>query len=405
MAASASRQVSSSPPRSRVFGQTPSCTPAITTVSNSRPSAPAGVRMRTVSSRSGRVEAVLGDIAVEDAAHERPRIGVERALDEALRRLEQRDDGVEVAVRLLGERTVPARELGPGRSRPLRSHAVHSSSCAVAPRCSSSRSAPSVRASARGATRLAGVDRSNSSGWRIAETSSSRPEARGARPSAAASSGAPRGAARSAAAAARSGRAARTCRASASGDVLERPLVARRQLDQPQQVARPARACRARRPGPLERAGTSRAASSASSAATWRVSWAMTAQSPHATPSCTCRSRSSRAMASNSSAGERSESARTEPSASAPERRRAMRDHADRADALRHAADEVGLRRRAAVRAGRAPTRSPRLAARRAKFSGVAPRNAPDPTSGSPNASTAMPRARARLEQLDARRA
>ena len=52
----------------------------------------------------------------------------------------------------------------------------------------------------------------------------------------------------------------------------------------------------------------------------------------------------------------------------------------------------------------RARTRRRGRAASRAKFSGVAPRNAPEPTSGSPKAITAMPRRAAGLEQLHAAR-
>ena len=272
VAASASRQVSSSPPRSRVFGQTPSCTPAITTVSNSRPSAPAGVRMRTVSSRIGASRRSSATSVYEDAAHERARIGVERALDEALRGLEERDDGVEVAVRLLGEGSVTAGELATrgarGRCGPTPSTAARGPS----------RRAPGPRAACRACGRATAArrasrvsSRSNSSGRRIAETSRSRPDRAGA----ALSSPARRTASSRSASWRRAERSRRSSIGSSRPQVPSRASVTSSNVHSSRTASSMSRS-RSRtgasvpsgRPGPLERAGTSRAASSASSAAT-----------------------------------------------------------------------------------------------------------------------------------------
>ncbi len=145
-------------------------------------------------------------------------------------------------------------------------------------------------------------------------------------------------------------------------------------------------------PDPLARAGTSRAVSSVSSADTCRVSWAITAHCAHGTPSRTCRSRSSRAIASNSSARERRAKARTESSAATPTG--AARCCTTPLAPIRWVIWRTRSRWAAVPRCGCTSTPAmPSPAARRAKFSGVAPRKAPEPTSGSPKASTAMPRA------------
>ncbi len=226
--------------------------------------------------------------------------------------------------------------------------------------------------------------RSNSSGRRIADTSSSRPERRSRlRPASAAPLGqCARAAGRSAAAAARSGRGGRRCRAARS-ETSSSVHSSRAASSMSRSRSRTGASAPSARPGPLERAGTSRAASSASSAATCRVSWAITAQSAHGTPSWTCRSRSSRAIASNSSAGERSVSARTEPS-SLGARRRASRCATTPTAPMRCVTRRTRsrLRRRAAVRAVQHPAsrRGARPGARssRASRRGTLPTRRPD---------------------------
>ena len=125
----------------------------------------------------GRVEPVFGDIAVEDAAHEHAGIGIERALDESLGGLEQGDDRIQVAVGLIRERSVTAREFGP-RGAPARCGPRPSTAARAPWRPARARRARTARVRARTAARRASrvSIRSNSSGWRIAETSSSRPD-------------------------------------------------------------------------------------------------------------------------------------------------------------------------------------------------------------------------------------
>ena len=360
------------------------------------PSAPAGVRMRTVSSRSGRVEAVFGDVAVEDAAHERRadrrRASARRSASPPGTARRPRRDRGSPARRAVRDR---ARARTTAARRPLRSHAVHSSSCAVAPR-SQLVAQHAERAGERGgAPRLARVDQVELERLLHRRHAAARARsARRVRASAPEPARSARGAAPSAAAAARSGRGGRTVPSSASGDVLERPLVARRQLDEPQQIAhrreraeRPPRAARARRhlargelrlerrdlTGVVGDHGARRAHGDA-------VVHVALAQQPRDRVEL-LGGRAQRECAHRAVGLPR-------PTAPCGARRRRRR----------RCAASPGARDRSATRVPRCAASStdtpPRLAARRAKFSGVAPRNAPEPTSGSPNASTAMPRAR-----------
>ena len=115
------------------------------------------------------VQAVFRHIGVEDAAHEHPRIGVERPLDESLGRLEQSHDGVEVAVGLFPPAGHgPAREppsfarahCAPTRSRAVRapSHpaAAHRGGCRA---CVPARRPGAPHACRAGRTRAAGASR------------------------------------------------------------------------------------------------------------------------------------------------------------------------------------------------------------------------------------------------------
>ena len=161
---------------------------------------------------------------------------------------------------------VPRARFAPGARRGrCDSHAVHSSSWIVAPRRGWSRALRGSRASAAGPPRLARVDQGELERDRAAPTTQqfARRSARRRGELGVAQRAC-------AAGAARSGRARRTCRASASRDAREVHVVGSRsaELDEARRGRAPALRCRARAPGPLARAGTSRAASSASSVAT-----------------------------------------------------------------------------------------------------------------------------------------
>ena len=96
---STSSSVPSSDARSRRSGHTPSCTPATQTRSHSRPLDACAVSSRTVSpaDRPGGA-GVAGQLLGGQVGDERADVGRRQPVDEAGGRVEQRDDGVEVAV-------------------------------------------------------------------------------------------------------------------------------------------------------------------------------------------------------------------------------------------------------------------------------------------------------------------
>ncbi len=150
---------------------------------------------------------------------------------------------------------------------------------------------------------------------------------------------------------------------------------------------------------PAALVGTSRAASSASSVATCRVSCAITAMRSQPMPCSRCHSRSVLAMRSCSSCGEPATNAATASAGPASAVSSPVAG-ARRWSTLPETPMVCTTVRVRAVsggscRCGRSSTcTSPSMPARRAKSSGPAPRKAPEEMSGSPNAITATPRAR-----------
>ncbi len=297
------------------------------------PSAPAGVRMRTASSRVGRLQAVLRDSRCRGSPHEHARRSASSASPSAPRTASPLGTGRPGHP----DRDAPARRAdrcrvrapprrARGRCGPTRSTAARA---AVAPRSSSSRSAASVRASDAGAPRLARVEQvelqrlPHRRQHQVALPSASRSSRRVGfaprprRSSTAAQRGVTQGRAQAAQPMTSSPPVAPT---RAVGDILDASTSCFRARGVRRAAAgrRTGRIGAERPAGPARRASappgpTARPRAPPPAACRGRSR----AHLATGTPSCTCRSRRRRATASYSSAVEFRVSARTEASGSA----------------------------------------------------------------------------------------
>ena len=122
-------------PRSRRSGHTPSWTPATTTRSHSRPTAAWGVSTATdVTGRCAGDERVARHVLATDVVEEPVRAGPGQPVGEPRRRVEEREDRVEVAVGPdAGGPTGEGGVAATAAARPLASHIAHRTVSAVTP--------------------------------------------------------------------------------------------------------------------------------------------------------------------------------------------------------------------------------------------------------------------------------